>query len=56
MKDGDTITNWNNDEDEAPILNIQGHIQDYQQHLRKNSKLRDQEVHHQLRSNLVEYI
>ena len=52
----DNITNWYDDEDEAPILVTQGCNEGFQQYLQRNAELRDQEVHHRLQSDLVEHV
>ena len=54
--EGDAITNWGDDEGEPSIPVSRGPTQEFQQYLRRHAELRDQEVHHRLRSDLVEYI
>ena len=54
--ESENITNWYDDEDENTILVTPGCEEGFQQYLRRNAELRDQEVHHHLRSDLVEHI
>ena len=54
--ESENITNWYDDEDENTILVTPGCEEGFQQYLRRNPELRDQEVHHHLRSDLVEHI
>ena len=43
--------------DENPTIPVtQVSIQNFQHYLKRNAKLRDREVHHQLRRDLVEHI
>ncbi|XP_073026755.1 uncharacterized protein [Primulina eburnea] len=50
------VKNWYNDEDDEPAQPIHGSNRGFQDYLRTNSELRDPQVHHQLRSDLVEHI
>ena len=52
----DTITNWDDDASESLFLVSPGCTQDFQQYRRRNTKLRDKKVHHQLWSDFVEHI
>ena len=54
--ESENITNWYDDEDENTILVTPGCEEGFQQYLRRNAELRDQEVHHHIRSDLVEHI
>ncbi|XP_073025254.1 uncharacterized protein [Primulina eburnea] len=50
------VTNWYNDEGDEAAQPIYGSNRGFQDYLRTNSELRDTQVHHQLRVDLVEHI
>ena len=52
----DVIRNWDDDDEEPTIPVTQGLVENFHHYLQRNAKLRDWEVHHQLRSDLVEHI
>ncbi|XP_073121688.1 uncharacterized protein [Henckelia pumila] len=54
--EGGHVTNWYNNEGGEPVQPINGSNRGFQDYLRKNSELRDTQVHHQLRDDLVEHI
>ncbi|XP_042408037.1 uncharacterized protein LOC121997600 [Zingiber officinale] len=54
--EGDHVTNWYNEEGDEPAQPIHGSNRVFQDYLRTNSELRDTQVHHQLRVDLVEHI
>ncbi|XP_042415324.1 uncharacterized protein LOC122004511 [Zingiber officinale] len=54
--EGGHVTNWYNEEGDEPAQPIHGSNRGFQDYLRTNSELRDTQVHHQLRADLVEHI
>ena len=52
----DTITNQDDDKSESLFLISQRCTQDFQQYLKRNAELHDQEILHQLRLNLIMHI
>ncbi|EEF30327.1 conserved hypothetical protein [Ricinus communis] len=54
--EGDAITNLDDDDKDTMILVNQAPVQGFQHYLQRSTELRDGEVHHQLRSDLVEHI
>ena len=54
--EGEMIMNWLDDDGDDVVQPVQGGTQDFQEFLRRNSMLRDTQVHHQLRHDLVEHI
>ena len=53
--EGHAISIWDRDERDTFEAN-QGSTPEFQEYLRRNSELRDSQVHHQLRHDLVEHI
>ncbi|XP_074556855.1 protein ANTAGONIST OF LIKE HETEROCHROMATIN PROTEIN 1-like [Curcuma longa] len=54
--EGAHVTNWYDDEGDEPAQPIHGSNRGFQDYLQTNSELRDTQVHHQLRADLVEHI
>ncbi|XP_042415432.1 protein ALP1-like [Zingiber officinale] len=54
--EGGHVTNWYSEEGDEPTQPIHGSNRGFQDYLRTNSELRDTQVHHQLRADLVEHI
>ncbi|KAG6469816.1 hypothetical protein ZIOFF_070747 [Zingiber officinale] len=54
--EGEHVTNWYNEKGDEPAQPIHGSNRGFQDYLRINSELRDTQVHHQLRADLVEHI
>ncbi|XP_042410160.1 protein ALP1-like [Zingiber officinale] len=54
--EGGHMINWYNDKGDEPAQPIHGSNRGFQDYLRTNSELRDTQVHHQLRADLVEHI
>ncbi|XP_075478959.1 protein ANTAGONIST OF LIKE HETEROCHROMATIN PROTEIN 1-like [Primulina tabacum] len=54
--EGCNVTNWSNDEGDEPTQPVEGSNRGFHDYLRRNSELRDSQVHHQLRADLVEHI
>ncbi|XP_042423546.1 uncharacterized protein LOC122011206 [Zingiber officinale] len=52
----DAVVNWSNDEGDSQSQIFQGSTQQFQAYIRRNYELRDNQLHHQLRADLVEYI
>ena len=50
------IRNWHDDDEEPTIPVTQGLVKNFHHYLQRNAELRDREVHHQLRSDLVKHI
>ena len=54
--EGETITNWVDDVQEATVPITQGCDESFQAYMQQNVELRDREMHHHLRADLVEHI
>ncbi|XP_042414994.1 uncharacterized protein LOC122004130 [Zingiber officinale] len=54
--EGGHVINWYNEEGDEPAQPIHDSNRGFQDYLRTNSELRDTQVHHQLRVDLVEHI
>ncbi|XP_074271416.1 uncharacterized protein LOC141595350 [Silene latifolia] len=55
--EGDQITNFVPDIDEGPPINYnQGSIEEFRSTLHRRADVRDRDIHHQLRADLVEHI
>ncbi|XP_042385758.1 uncharacterized protein LOC121977233 [Zingiber officinale] len=55
--EGDAVRNWSDEDSNDPLTQInQGSTEEFREYIRKNCELRDNQVHHQLRVDLVEHI
>ncbi|XP_042404757.1 putative nuclease HARBI1 [Zingiber officinale] len=54
--EGDAVVNWSDDERDSQSQIFQCSTQEFQAYIRRNYELRDNQLHHQLRADLVEYI
>ncbi|KAI3664965.1 hypothetical protein L6452_43580 [Arctium lappa] len=54
--EGDVLINWVDDETDNSTQAFQGSTHEFQEYLQRNSEMRSNEMHHQLRADLVEYI
>ncbi|XP_042441160.1 uncharacterized protein LOC122026452 [Zingiber officinale] len=54
--EGDAVVNWSDDEGDSQSQIFQGSTQEFQAYIRRNYELRDNQLHHKLRADLVEYI
>ncbi|XP_042432916.1 uncharacterized protein LOC122019525 [Zingiber officinale] len=52
----DAVVNWSDDEGDSQSQIFQGSTQEFQAYIRRNYELHDNQLHHQLRADLVEYI
>ncbi|XP_042465657.1 uncharacterized protein LOC122048118 [Zingiber officinale] len=54
--EGDAVVNWSDDEGASQSQIFEGSTQEFQAYIRRNYELRDNQLHHQLRADVVEYI
>ena len=54
--EGEASTNWADDVPEASVPITHGCAENFQAYIQRNAELRDREMHHRLRSDLVEHI
>ena len=53
---GETSTNWVDNVLEATVPITHGCVENFQAYIQRNTELRDREMHHRLRLDLVEHI